>query len=221
MMAFFGERPRPLATRNERNRLREALKRLTTTDLLLGSEIGAVLYVESETDERILSCWARILDHPAMRFFERPFVRWLRGRSLREAREHLFALGAAFPNIRGLCLLDGDNRDESDETTAAGLVVLRWRRYEIENYLMQPNAIGRFAFPENLPLLREQVDAAFREQVPREPISSAATWRSRGSRRARSFGSPESGVGGLQAPGSVGGRPSLRSEGVHLAHGRG
>ena len=167
VMAFFGERPRPLATRNERARLREALKRLTTTDLLLGSEIGAVLYVESETDERILSCWARILDHPARRFFDRPFVRWLRGRSLREAREHLFALGAAFPNVRGLCLLDGDNRDESDdETTTAGLVVLRWRRYEIENYLMQPNAIGRFAFPENLPLMRQQVDAAFREQVP-------------------------------------------------------
>ena len=167
VMAFFGDRPRPLATRSDRSQVREALKRLTTTDLLLGREIGAVLYVEGKTDERILSCWARILDHPARRFFERPFVHWLRSRSLREAKEHLFALRAAFPNIRGLCLLDGDNRDEpDDETTAAGLVVLRWRRYEIENYLMQPNVIGRFAFPENLPLMRKQVDAVFHEQVP-------------------------------------------------------
>ena len=40
-----------------------------------------------------------------------------------------------------LCLLDGDNHDkQDDETTAAGLVVLRWRRSEIENYLLQPAA---------------------------------------------------------------------------------
>ena len=55
------------------------------------------------------------------------------------------AMRFAFPNLRGLCLLDGDNRDEPDaETTGAGLAVLRWRRYEIENYLLQPEAIKRF-----------------------------------------------------------------------------
>ena len=53
---------------------------------------------------------------------------------------------AAFPDLGAVCLLDGDNRDEPDEeTTRAGLVVLRWRRYEIENYLLQPGAIARFA----------------------------------------------------------------------------
>ena len=167
VMAFFSQEPRLLATKNERARLRKALKRVTTTDLLLGRETGAVLYVESETDEKILSGWARILKHPATRFLERPFVHWLRSRSLREAKEHIFALSGAFPNIRALCLLDGDNRDEpDDETTASGLVVLRWRRYEIENYLMQPEVIGRFAFPKNLPLMRQQVDAAFQQQVP-------------------------------------------------------
>ena len=171
IIAFSGEEPRPLATRNERDRLREALKRVTTTDLLLGREIGAVLYVESRSDERILARWAAILDHPARHFFARPFVHWLGTRSLREAREHLFALRAAFPEIGALCLLDGDNRDEpDDETTAAGLVVLRWRRYEIENYLLQPAAIRRFACPEPLPLMHElvhrQVDTAFWKQVP-------------------------------------------------------
>ena len=161
VLGFFGESPRPLVNETERNQLREALKRLTTTDLLLGREVGAVLYVESETDERILGEWARILKHPAQSFFERPFVRSLGGRSLREAREHFFAMQAAFPGLPALCLLDGDNRDEPDaETTRAGLVVLRWRRYEIENYLLQPEAIKRFA---NFPLVEE----AFWRQVPR------------------------------------------------------
>lgn len=160
VLGFFGESPRPLVSEVQRDQLREALKRLTTTDLLLGREVGAVLYVESETDERILGEWARMLDHPAQSFFERPFVRSLGGRSLREAREHFFAMQAAFPGLPGLCLLDGDNRDEPDaETTRTGLVVLRWRRYEIENYLLQPEAIKRFA---NFPLVEE----AFWRQVP-------------------------------------------------------
>ena len=165
VLGFFGAAPRALASESERDQLREALKRVTTTDLLLGEEVGAVLYVEGETDERILGEWARILDHPARRFIERPFVHWLGGRSLGEARAHFFAMRAAFPGMRALCLLDGDNRDEPDEEVKrAGLVVLRWRRYEIENYLLQPEAIKRFL---DFPLMGSQVEEGFWKQVPR------------------------------------------------------
>ena len=165
VIGLFGEEPRALDSETERDQLREALKRVTTTDLLLGKEAGAVLYVESETDERMLKEWARILEHPAQRFFERPFVHWLGGRSLHEAKAHFFAMRSAFPNLRGLCLLDGDNRDEPDaETTGAGLDVLRWRRYEIENYLLQPEAIKRFV---DFPLGDARIDDAFWSQVPR------------------------------------------------------
>lgn len=171
VLGFFGEAPRALAGVDERDRLREALKRVTTTDLLLGRDIGAVLYVEGETDEKILREWARMLDHRAREFFERPFVHWLGGRSLREAKAHFFAMLAAFPDLRAVCLLDGDNRDEPDEeTTRAGLVVLRWRRYEIENYLLQPGAIARFAamgFPLIGPPVEAGVDEGFWRQVPR------------------------------------------------------
>jgi len=163
VLGFFGK-PRPLADKIERDRLREALKCVTTTDLLLGREMGAVLYVESETDEKILGEWARILNHPSQCFFKRPFVHWLGGRSIREARAHFFALQAAFPQMRGLCLLDGDNRDEPDkEIQKSGLVVLRWQRYEIENYLLQPNAVKRFlAFP----LSNQTVEKAFHQHIP-------------------------------------------------------
>lgn len=164
VIGFMRDAPAVLTNATERDRLREALKRLTTTDLLLGREIGAVLYVEGESDERILGEWARTIDHPARAFFERPFVHWLGGRSLREARQHYFALRAAFPQIRAFCLLDGDNRDEPDEeVTAAGLLTLRWHRYEIENYLLQPEAIKRFV---GGPGLGRQVDEAFWKQVP-------------------------------------------------------
>lgn len=54
VIGFFGRAPHPLTSEVERDRLREALKRITTSDLLLGSEIGSVLYVEGETDEKLL-----------------------------------------------------------------------------------------------------------------------------------------------------------------------
>ena len=166
VIAIFGGVPRPLGSLTERDQLREALKRVATTDLLLAGEIGGVLYVESQTDERILDRWARILNHPAQRFFKRPFVHWLGGRSLYEARAHFFAMQAVFPQMRAVCLLDGDNRDEPDEDVLkAGLIVLRWRRYEIENYLLQPETIKRFV---NFPLMRSSIDDVFWGHVPRE-----------------------------------------------------
>lgn len=165
VLGFFGATPRQLTTETERDQAREALKRVTTTDLLLAREVGGVLYVESQTDERILAEWAKILDHPARRFFERPYTHWLQGRNLREAKEHFFAMRAVSSDIRAMCLLDGDNLDQPDsEMTAAGLRVLRWRRYEIENYLLQPNAIMRFV---DLPLMQKRIEDAFWSQVPR------------------------------------------------------
>jgi hypothetical protein len=166
VLAFIGERPHLLSHDVEKDALREALKRLTTTDLILGRDIGSVLYVEGESDEKILSEWARILKHKqACPFFERPYVHWLGGRSIKEAKDHYFALRAAFPGIRGVCLLDGDNRDEPDsDTTKAGLRVLRWRRYEIENYLLIPAAIKRYV--SALPLFESKVDKEFWKQVP-------------------------------------------------------
>jgi ABC-type lipoprotein export system ATPase subunit len=165
VLGFYGGAPRTLASRVERDQLREALKRITTTDLLLGRDVGSILYVEGESDERILGEWARILKHRAHGFFRRPFVHWLGGRSLKEARDHFFAIRAAFPEVRGLCLLDGDNRDEPDaEILNAGLVVLRWQRYEIENYLLHPEAIKRFL---DFPLLGSRMEDEFWKQVPR------------------------------------------------------
>ena len=164
VLAFFGGEPRTLASQAERHQVREALKRVTTTDLLLSQQIGAVLYVEGETDGRILAEWAKILDHPARRYLEWPAVHWLGGRSLKESKDHFFAMQAAFPDMRGLCLLDGDNRDESDEEkTRTGLIVLRWRRYEIENYLLHPEAIKRFT---RLPSREAEIEEKFWQQVP-------------------------------------------------------
>ena len=48
--------------------------------------------------------------------------------------------------LPGLELRDGDARPEIPDTaiTGAGLQRLRWRRYEIESYLVHPDALARF-----------------------------------------------------------------------------
>lgn len=167
VISFIGDSPRPLHHPSDRNQLREALKRVTTTDILLGKEIGAILYVEGSTDEKILAEWARVLGHSTQRFFNRPFIYRLEGNRIKDADDHYFAIRAAFPSIRALCLLDGDNKElPGEEITRGGLPILRWQRYEIENYLLIPSAIKRFL--KNDPSLEPKVDEEFGKQIPQE-----------------------------------------------------
>lgn len=160
VLSFAGESPRPLRTDAERDQTIQALRQLNTTDLLLGQDVGAVLYVEDRTDEQILRAWAKILDHPLQAFFSHAYVHWLGGRRLKIAKDHHFALHGAFPGIPAVCLLDGDNQEAPErETTRLGMEVLRWKRYEIENYLFHPTTLTRFL---DFPLVVE----SFRKMVP-------------------------------------------------------
>ena len=143
VISFLGK-PHPLLREDQRDQLREAMVRLTTLDLLLAEQGRAVLYCEGSSDFDILSAWADVLDHPAKRFFKDPFFHANEGRNPREAREHLFALRGIHRDIKGLLLLDGDNRNlPNHEVSADGLSIHRWTRYEIENYLLIPDAIRR------------------------------------------------------------------------------
>ena len=164
VLAFFGDRPgsRRLLQKSQRDQVREALKRVTTMDLLLAQETGGILYLEGQTDEKILRAWAKCLRHPAQRLFERPHVRPLGGRKLSDAKEHLFAMRAAYPDLRAVCLLDGDARGEQ-EREEKGVTVLYWERYEIENYLLHPEVVKRFI---NFPLRNSEVDQEFFKLVP-------------------------------------------------------
>jgi hypothetical protein len=148
VISFLGA-PHRLVHERERDQVREAMGRLSTLDLLLSEQGRAVLYCEGQTDFDILRAWAKTLQHPALQFLDEPFFHANGGRSPREARAHLFALRAVRPEIRGLLLLDGDNRMiPAHEMETDGLTIRKWKRYEIENYLLVPEAIRRFLSPD-------------------------------------------------------------------------
>lgn len=145
ILSFYGT-PHVIQIGTERDQLREALKRLSSLDILSAESGSNILYLEDESSFKILSAFASILNHRALDFFNtRPFFLPLNGHDVREAKAHFFSLKAVNPNIRGVLLLDGDNRNLPDrEVGAEGLRILRWRRYEVENYLIHPTALLRF-----------------------------------------------------------------------------
>jgi predicted ATPase len=142
--SFYG-RPHPLNIDSHRDQVREALKRLSSLDILEVESGKNILYLEDESDFKILSEFAGILGHRMTCFLDNPFVVFIHGHEVREAKVHLFALRAIRPDVRGVLLLDGDNRSLPDhEIGTDQLTILRWKRYEIENYLIHPNVLYRF-----------------------------------------------------------------------------
>ncbi len=144
ILSFYG-RPHRLAVNTHRDQVREALKRLSSSDLLAAENKRNILYVEDESDFKILNQLAIRAEHKMKDFFAKPFYYAIHGRDVREAKNHLFALKSIHPNIRGVLLLDGDNKNLSEhEISADDLQILRWQRYEIENYFFYPVALYRF-----------------------------------------------------------------------------
>jgi predicted ATPase len=144
--------PRRLSSAVERTRLSQALGILTHTDIMQAQEASGILYAEGYTDINILREWARVLNHPARqtlttKLFWKPTVWEPRAGALGiKAKDHYEALLMVREDLPGLILLDGDDDRRIPETpiTGQGLQRIRWRRYEIESYLVHPGALLRF-----------------------------------------------------------------------------
>jgi predicted ATPase len=144
--------PRILANTVERTRLVNALGILSHTDIMQALDAPGVLYLEDYTDLEILLQFTKILKHPlyetmGTRLFWKKVVWEPRpGASGIKSRDHYDALILVRPDLPGLELLDGDARQEIQATpiTGSGLQRLRWKRYEIESYLLHPAALARY-----------------------------------------------------------------------------
>jgi len=144
--------PRMLATTEDRTQLIESLGVLSHTDILLADQTLGVLYTDDYTDLDVLQAWARVLKHPALELLTTKLLCKSRVIQHREnargidARDHHKALQLVKNDFPGLQLLDGDAHKGAEQTemTGEGLQRLRWRRYEIESYLVHPDALARF-----------------------------------------------------------------------------
>ncbi len=98
---------------------------------------GWILYLEGETDLKILQAFARKLKHGSGTILQDPLVKYVNNIP-NEARKHFHGLREAKNDLRGFLLLDHMNRELHD---SSDLVERMWRKNEIENYLCNPKAI--------------------------------------------------------------------------------
>jgi ABC-type branched-subunit amino acid transport system ATPase component len=146
------QQPRMLSDSAEKSNLIRSLSVLSNADIMLAIDSPGVLYTEGHTDISILKEWARILGHPVLdyftrRLFWRPTVWENRlGAHGIEARDHFEALSLVRDDLPGLVLLDGDANPsvQATDLPGKGLQRVRWRRYEIESYLVHPDALARY-----------------------------------------------------------------------------
>ncbi|MFC1817432.1 ATP-dependent endonuclease [Thermodesulfobacteriota bacterium] len=142
---------RPLAESAEKSVLIKSLRSLSNTDIMLAKEAQGILYLEGRTDLDILRAWANVLDHRSAdllkRVFWKPTVWEIRtGAEGIKAQDHYDAIKLVKEDLPGLVLIDGDARTgiRSTPITGEGLQRLRWKRYEIESYLLHPESLKRF-----------------------------------------------------------------------------
>jgi len=142
---------RPMAENIEKSSLIKSLRVLSNTDIMTAMEAQGILYLEGYTDLEILRAWARALNPRVSELlthvFWKPTV-WepRHGADGIKARDHYEALSLVREDLPGLIFIDGDAHPDvqSSEITGHGLQRLRWHRYEIESYLLHPEALKRF-----------------------------------------------------------------------------
>jgi hypothetical protein len=151
---LLSDRPTPLVDKAQRNQLATALRVLPNADIMLARLAPGILYLEGNTDLSILKEWSRILDHPVRKLFDSPYFLWrptvwevADGVAGIKSRQHFEALQLVQPELRALELLDGDSAGQQQSTpvTGQGYQKLRWKRYEVESYLVHPAVLQRFA----------------------------------------------------------------------------
>ena len=167
ILTFFG-RPHLLEKQVQRDSTREALKRLSASDLMR-AEQKRILYVEDESDFKFLCAWAKVLEHPLNDWFQhRHYYHPLHGRKPGEAREHFFALRAVEADMRGIVLLDRDHYHDAPVKEAKNtLRTLVWPRREIENYLLLPQVIDHFVKQSWGPKTAEFCQKVLRDNMTR------------------------------------------------------
>jgi predicted ATPase len=138
VVAFVG---RPHRIDDRGSQVLKSLKAIGFDQYYQAEQVGWVLYLEGSTDLAILQAFAELLDHPARRWLEQPFVHYVANQPSK-VREHFFGLREAKPDLVGMALFDSIAQDLNEH---GSLFEVKWRRCEIENYLCYPETLLAYA----------------------------------------------------------------------------
>jgi energy-coupling factor transporter ATP-binding protein EcfA2 len=101
-----------------------------------------VLYVEGETDERVIRAWAKTLSKDSMlsTYFIKAMLGGSKDLMKSETKKHFEALKEIVPEAKRHILFDRDEEDTAIRPSADNIGISEWTRRNIENYLISPDA---------------------------------------------------------------------------------
>jgi hypothetical protein len=156
--------------------IKESLKSFGAAHYVRARETGHVLYLEGSTDLAMLRAFADHLEHPVRNLIadgshvnvyylqdNRPnlgqspeeLLDAVEGAFGQKARDHFFALRRILPDLRGLEIIDNDNRG-LQPSNEGGFTRSPWKRYELENYFVTPQVLLDWAQPVVADLFSDQ-----------------------------------------------------------------
>ncbi|MEO5333781.1 MAG: AAA family ATPase [Magnetococcus sp. YQC-5] len=144
-------------------------------------QASCILYVEGQSDERILRALASACDAEGV--MSKICFKTMNGGTKQAMKEHATrhyeALQQIVPHVSRLMLFDYDNDETAFHPKADNAVLVEWKRKNIENYLLVPDAWKRAARDDTGPLfaaaLAPMIDSFFAEQNLNLPPNH--TWR--------------------------------------------
>lgn len=162
-----------------------AMAEVTNEDIARLMTSPYILYVEGESDERILRAW--VDQCSAQVAMDKVCFKSMDGggkdNMKTRADEHFAALKQIIPEVSRLMLFDYDNSDSAFHPEPGNLALAEWKRKNIENYLLVPEAWKRAALSQMeydrddlfaQPVL-QAIDAFFADQ--NLTLSPGKTWR--------------------------------------------
>ncbi|MCY4039815.1 MAG: AAA family ATPase [Gammaproteobacteria bacterium] len=140
--------------------------------IVLAETCRRVLYVEGKSDVDILREWAKVLGHPTVGLLDRVLcVTTAQEKGKNYGDRHFRTLRSLVPNLVGLEIrdLNGGTRERSigsKRESPTGLDVVQWKRYEIENYMIHPNAVSRLVLETLGEEAARRADEYMRRNLP-------------------------------------------------------
>lgn len=139
VVAFVGK---PHSLTDKGTQVLKALKDIGFDQYYQAEQKGWVLYLEDATDLAILQAFAELLDHPAQKALEAPFVHYVATNLPSRARNHFYGIKEAKVDFVGIALFD---KIEADLSDGNGLREVMWQKREIENYFCREQVLLDYA----------------------------------------------------------------------------
>ncbi|MCX5830858.1 MAG: AAA family ATPase [Deltaproteobacteria bacterium] len=120
----------------------QAMAEVSNAELAQLWSSPVILYVEGESDERILRGWAKTCG--AEEAFDKVCFRSMGGGSKSQMKDnadrHFNALRQIIPKVQRIMLFDYDDSESAFHPDTDNLALYEWKRKNIENYLLVPDA---------------------------------------------------------------------------------